>query len=231
MARYSTVRQRPASLDEDTFVSGVLEATEWTRKHAMLIAIAIGAIVVIAGAILYIRHYRSVLEARAGGELTQIRQIAAAGNLPLAVRQLRQFITTFGGTHAGNEARVLLAQSLLDQGNSSQAIPVVQPLASDLDDPLGVPAAFLLGAAYEGAGNHAQAETTYQRIAEKGRFEYQRREALESAARLKFQDGDGAGAAALYQQIIKQLPDTSSYKPIYQMRLAEVQARTQAARK
>ncbi len=231
MARYSTVRQRPPALEEDTFVSGVLEATEWTRKHAMLIAMAIAAIVLIAGVTLYIRHYRSVLEARASGQLTQIRQIATAGNLPLAIRQLRQFVGTFGDTHAGNEGRVLLAQTLLDQGNASQAIPVVQPLAKNLDDPLGVPAAFLLGAAYEGAGNHPQAEATYMRIADKGRFEYQRREALESSARLKFQDGDAAGAAALYQRILKQLPDTSSIRPVYQMRMAEAQARTEAARK
>jgi hypothetical protein len=231
MARYSTVRQRPASLNEDTFVSGVLEATVWTRRHAMLLGGAILVILVIAAAVLYMRHYRSVLQARAGGELNQIRQIATAGNLPLALRQLKPFVSTFGSTRAGKEGRVLLAQTLLDQGSASDAVPVAQPLASDLDDPLGVPAAFLLGAAYEASGKHDQAEATYLRVADKGRFEYQRRDALEAAARLKFQDNDAAGAAALYQRILKGMPDTASIRQVFEMRLAEAQARTAAVRR
>ncbi len=231
MARHSTLRQRPPALDEDQFVSGVLTATEWTRQHLRLIVIALLAIIVVIGATVYMRYYRGVLEQRAATELTQIRSIAAAGNMPLAIRQLTPFVARYSGTRAGKEGRVLLAQTMLDQGNARGAIPVVQPLASDLKDPLGVPAAFLLGSAYEGAANHGQAEATYLRIADKGTFEYQKREALEDAARLKLQDGDAVGAARLYQQILKQMPDTAAGRQVYEMRLAEAEAQSQAARK
>ncbi|HEX9108873.1 MAG TPA: tetratricopeptide repeat protein, partial [Longimicrobiales bacterium] len=171
---------------------------------------------------------RSALEDRAANELTQVRQIAASGNLPLASRQLKQFVSKYSGTRAGAEGRLLLGQMLLQQNQAKEAAPVVQPLASDLGDPLGPPAAFLLGAAYEGMNNVAQAEATYLRIADGARFEFQKRDALEDAARLKLQNNDPAGAVSLYERILKAVPDTAVGRPVYEMRLAEAQAAAQA---
>lgn len=231
MARHSTVRQRAPGLDEDTFVSSVLGATTWTRRHGRILVGAIVAIAVVAAGVLYYRSYRAALEDRASAELSQIRQIAAAGNVPLATRQLNQFVAKYGGTRAGGEGRLLLAQAYLDQNNAKGAVPILEPLASKLSDPLGPSAAFLLGAAYEGMNNVRQAEETYVRIADNARFEFQRREALEDAARLKLQQRDPAGAAALYERILKQLPDTAVGRAVYEMRLAEAQAEEQTVRK
>ncbi len=227
MARQTTVRHRPPALDDDNFVSGVVGATVWTRQHVISIIIALVAVVVVFLGVLYYRSYRSALEERAATELTQIRQIAAAGNLPLATRQLRQFVVKYGSTNGANEGRILLAQSLLDQNAAKDAIPFVQPLASNLGQPLGPAAAFLLAAAYEASGDVRQAEATYLRIADKARFEFQRRDAYEGAARLKLQHSDPAGAASLYERILAQMPDTATGRPIYQMRLAEAQAQAQ----
>lgn len=223
MARHSTVR-RPTQLDEDTFVAGVVGATDWTRRNGRILLISIVALVLVVLGILYYRNYRSALEERAASELTQIRQIAASGNLPLATRQLTQFVGKYGNTHAGAEGRVLLGQTLLDQNNAKAAIPAIQPLASDLSDPLGPSAALLLGAAYEASNNVRQAEDTYLRVAEKAPYRFQRQDAYEAAARLKLQHNDPAGAAALYEKILAQMPDTAVGRQIYQMRMAEAQA-------
>lgn len=230
MARHTTVRQRPPAADEDTFVSGVLEATDWTRRHGTLILGAAAAVVILLIGIFYYRSYRSALEDRATSELTQVRQIAASGNLPLATRQLKQFVAKYSNTRAGSEGRVLLGQMLLQEGQGKEAVGVLQPLASDLKDPLGPGAAFLLGAAYESQQNAKQAEATYLRLADNARFEFQRRDALEDAARLKLQNNDPAGAASLYERILKAVPDTAVGRPIYEMRLAEAQAAAQAKR-
>lgn len=227
MARQTTIRQRQPA-NEDTFVTGVLEATDWTRRHGALLLGVIVAVVVLLVGVLYYRSYRSALEDRATAELTQVRQIAAAGNLPLASRQLKQFVTKYSNTRAGGEGRVLLAQMLLEQNQAKEAVAVVQPLASNLKDPLGPAAAFLLGAAYEGSGNTGQAEATYLRIADNSEFEFQKRDALEDAARLKLQNNDPAGAAKLYQRILTSVPDTAVGRPIYEMRLGEAQAAAQA---
>lgn len=229
MARHTTVRQRPPATD-DTFVSGVLEATDWTRHHGTLILGALAAVVVLVVGVLYYRSYRSALDERATAELNQVRQIAASGNLPLASRQLKQFVARYSSTRAGSEGRVLLGQMLLEQGQANEAVPVVQPLASDLKNPLGPPAAFLLGAAYEAQRNLKQAEATYLRIADNAGFEFQKRDALEDAARLKLQNNDPAGAASLYERILKAIPDTAVGRPVYEMRLAEAQAAAQTKR-
>jgi len=227
MARHSTVRQRTPAVEEDTFVSGVLEATDWTRRHGRMILYAIGAVVVIIALAVYYRSYRSALDAKAAGDLDQIRSIAASGNIPLAQRQLTQFVGKYSGTHAGDEGRVLLAQVMLDQGNAKGAIPVVDPLASDLANPLGPTAALLLGAAYEGTGDYPKAIATYTRIGDKAPYQFQRRDALENAARLKLQHSDAAGAAAIYKQILASIPDTATGRSVYEMRLAQAQAQTQ----
>lgn len=228
MARHTTVRQRTPAAGEDTFVSGVLEATDWTRRHGRTIILALSAIVVVIAGIIYYRNYREVLEAKATSDLMAVRQIAASGNMPLATRQLQQFVDKYSGTHAGAEGRVLLAQTLLEQGNARGAIPVIQPLASDLKDPLGPSAALLLGAAYEANNQVPQAEATYQHVGDAAPFEFQRRDALEDAARLKLQHNDPAGAAAIYQKILAQVPDTAVGRSVYEMRLAQAQAEVEA---
>ncbi len=224
MARHSTVRQRTPAAEDDTFVSGVLEATDWTRRHGRTIVTAVIALVVVIAAVLYYRNYRQALEQRAANELMNVRQIAASGNMPLATRALTEFVSKYSGTHAGAEGRLLLAQTLLEEGNAKGAIPVVQPLANDLNDPLGPSAALLLGAAYEASKDIAHAEATYQRVGDKAPYQFQKREALEDAARLKLQNNDPAGAAALYQKILAQIPDTATGRSVYQMRLAQAQA-------
>jgi len=231
MARHTTVRQRPPAADEDTFVSGVLEATDWTRRHGRTIVIALVAVVVAIAAVLYYRNYRAALEARAASELENVRQIAASGNTQLAARQLNQFVTKYNGTHAGSEGRLLLGQTMLEEGNPQGAIPVVQPLANDLNDPLGPSAALLLGAAYEAANQIPQAEATYLRVGDKAPMDYQRRDALEDVARLKLQHNDAAGAAALYQRILAAIPDTATGRSVYEMRLAQAQAQAENAGK
>ncbi len=231
MARHSTVRQRTPAVEEDTFVSGVLEATDWTRRHGRIILGAIVAIVVIIAGVMYYRSYRSALEAKAAGDLDCIRAIAASGNIPLATRQLTQFVAKYSGTHAGDEGRVMLAQSMLDQGNAKGAIPIVDPLASDMNDPLGPTAALLLGAAYEASNDYSKAIATYARIGDKAPYEFQRREALEDVARLKLQHNDAAGAAAVYTQILGAIPDTATGRSVYEMRLAQAQAQAEATKK
>lgn len=228
MARHTTVRQPTPPVGQDTFVSGVLEATDWTRRHGRTLVYAVIALVVVIAGVLYYRNYRAALEDRAANELMNVRQIAASGNMPLATRQLQQFVQKYGGTHAGGEGRLLLAQTLLGEGQAKNAITAIQPLASDLNDPLGPSAALLLGAAYEADNQLAKAEATYQDVGEKAPFAFQRRDALEDAARLKLQHNDPAGAAALYQKILAQVPDTATGRSVYQMRLAEAQAQAEA---
>ncbi|MBX6364348.1 MAG: tetratricopeptide repeat protein [Gemmatimonadetes bacterium] len=229
MARHTTIRSHASPVDEDKFIAGVIEASAWARRNARLLIAVVAVAAFAALGALYYRSYRTRLEDKATAELDRIRQVAASGNPALANRDLETFLAKYDGTQAEAEARVLLARTALEQGKPQDAAKVAQPLAQDLDAPLGATGAFLLAASYEAQNDLKQSESTYLRIADKAPFEFQRRQALDAAATLRMQHGDAAGAAELYQKLLAMTPDSVPEHSIVEMRLAEAQAAAQTA--
>ncbi len=102
-------------------------------------------------------------------------------------------------------------------------------MADELDDsPVGVQAALLLAAAQASAGNPAEAIATYLRVADGAELGFRRAEALTSAATLRAQAGDFAGAADLYGRAVELTEEGSLERSIYEMRRAEALARAEA---
>jgi hypothetical protein len=64
-------------------------------------------------------------------------------------------------------------------------------------------------------------------VADRAEFPFRRQEALYSAAILREEMGDHAGAAELYRRLAEQAEAGSMQRSIYEMRLAEVEARAQ----
>ncbi len=224
MAKHTTVRRGAADQEEDVFVARTLEATAWASRHSQLLIVTAVALAMLIAGFFYYRNFRARIADTAAARLNEIRQTAASGNRALAEKDLETFVQKFKGTPAAAEGRVILAQTLLEEGKAQQAGNVARPLAAELDAPLGPTAAFLVAAAQEADGKGQQAEASYLHIADTAPFDYQRRDALQSAARLKTEKGDEAGAAALYQRLLKMTPDSLAQHSIYQMRLAEAQA-------
>ena len=207
---------------DDAVVAGFLSTAAWVRSHSR--AVTIGVVVLgigIFAAIQYVQ-YRSALTERAASELIQVRQTAASGNIPLAVRDLETFAERFDGTPAASEARLLLAQLQLAQGNAAQAVEAVQPVADARDPLLAASAGLLLAGAHEAAGEPEQAEQVYLRIAERAELDFQKREALEDAARIRAARGDADGAVQLYDQLIGLTQPDSPERDVYEMRRMEI---------
>lgn len=218
------VHRTGTSSDDDVFVHGVLESSVWAKQHGRnLIIGAIALVAVIAGALFW-RASTSAAEARAAGELNTLRATLASGNTQLALRDGQTFLAQHGGTDAAGEARVLVAQLHIDAGQPAEAVDVLQPIADDVDEPLGFNAAMLLGAAHEAAGQNEEAEQAYLRVGSNARFTYSQVAGLEEAARLRTADGDVAGATALYEQILAKLDEDAPQRGVYEMRLAELAA-------
>lgn len=226
MARHPSSRRLPqaASDPDDAFIARVLELTAWSKANARAIII-VGSIVLVAvlGAIYYTQHRRAQ-EERATAELMTARQTAAAGNLALAVRDLGTLVNRFGSTQAGREARVLLARFLLEDGNYDGAAAAVGPIARDVDKPLGPAAAGLLAAAYEALEDFDAAVQVHLRVADRARFQYERRNALEAAAEIRLRQGRADEAVQLYERLLGTLPADFEERGIYEMRLAEARA-------
>ena len=229
MAKHPTssrVHRDPDGPD-DAFVDTVQRAATWARAHDRQLTIAgILLAVLVIGGVYYVNSQRQ-LEAEAATQFGQVQQSVASGNTQLAIRDLQNYLSTFGGTEASQPARLILADLLLSQNQAAEAVEALGDLPNDLGEPFGIAGARLLAAAHEELGDVDQAVAVYRRIAENARFAYQERDALADAARVRLQNGDADAAAALYEEVLTTFGEQDTGRGYYEMWLAEAQAQAE----
>lgn len=213
---------------DDAFIARTLEAWAWAKQNRQVLVVA-GVVVALAvGAGIYYYDYRRNLRMQATQEFEALQQTVANANPESAQNEIRSFIDRFAGTPYEAEARLLLAQTEIDAGAPGEAVSVLEPIARDLSEPMGVQAAFLLGTAYEHAGRSQDAERTYLRIADAAPMTFQRRQALADAARIRAARGEHAGAAEVYERLLATFDGAeegeTSMRAFYRARLAEMRA-------
>ncbi|MFW6079649.1 MAG: tetratricopeptide repeat protein [Gemmatimonadota bacterium] len=216
--------KRQSDTPDDAFIARVLSLSAWAKANAraVIVGATVLALVVLAG--IYYVNFQKGMRQQAEVRLNEVRQAVSTGNEAVARRDLQTLVSEFDGTPAAREGRILLARLHLENGEPGETIPIVRPIAEDLEEPLGVAAATLLAAAYEAADRPDRAEAVRLRIADDARFTFQRREALQDAARARLADGDATGAVELYTRLVEMTPDTASERGLYEMRLAEARA-------
>jgi predicted negative regulator of RcsB-dependent stress response len=209
--------------DDDVFIAKILEVGNWLKSNQQ--AVTIGFVVVVIGvaSVVYYRNYQATLANQAANQLEEIHQTVALGDPEGAKNALALFLERFSGTPYEGEARMLLGELYLSTNDAQQAQVVLEPLSASPRAPLELQAASLLGAAYEADGRWADAEATYLRIADRSDLDFQIRDALAAAARVRAAQGNTAGAADLYERILAQLGDDAPDRGLYEMRLAELE--------
>lgn len=231
MARHPGARrvQRQTAEPDDVFVERVLETSAWAKENTGRLILGAIVVVLVVSGFLYYRNYRTELRDRAETQLSAIRQTVLSGNSALAIRDLETYMSSFGQTASGEEARLLLGRSYLDNGEPQKAIDLLAGTTANLNRPMGVPGAFLLAAAYEAAGQDDQAVTEYLRIAADAPHEYQQWDALEAAGRVRFQTGDPVGAVEIYDRLLEAMPENVPQRTIIELRRGEAAARARGA--
>lgn len=225
MAKHPTSRKTHRTSDEDdAFVARLIQYGEWAKRHSRIVITGAVIVLLLIAGLLYYRNYQVSMREQAETALADIQQTAASGNRALAMRDLESFVEAYSGTPAGGEGRLLLGELYLAEAQYVEAADAVDDLAEDLDEPLGTPAAFMLGAALEGADRPDDAEDVYLRIGEDAPMEYQQVSGLADAARVRLGRGDAAGAAELYEQVLARVGEDSPRAGEYRMRLAEARA-------
>ncbi len=224
MARRPTGARNNDHDPDDAFIARILQLSQWTQTHRQTLFI-IGAVAVLAaGAGLYYRSYRSSLGQEAAQSMEQIHQSLSLQDREGAKSELVTFLQRFDGTPYAGEARMLLGQIYLENNDPQQAQAVLEPIAESPTQPIELQAAALLGAAYEAEKRWDDAVQVYMRIADRSKLDFEVREALSNAARIKAQQGDKAGAAQIYQRILASLDANDPDRGLYKMRIEEMEA-------
>jgi tetratricopeptide (TPR) repeat protein len=221
--------QKPQTEPDDKFLLAVERTALWVKQNSrQLIVGAVVLAIAVAAGLYYLESQRRV-EAEANARLGEVYQTVQTGNVPLAIRDIQAYLGTFGGTKAAREARLILADLLIRQDRPAEAVDALGSLPRDLDEPVGLAAAQLLGAAYEAQGNHQEAIDTYRRISRNARFEFQRREALADGARVAMDAGQPDVALEFYDRLVDSFDEGDPMRGYYEMWRAEASARLAAS--
>jgi len=174
---------------------------------------------------LYYSNYRGAHLQRAALELERVQQGAAFGDMTTARAELAQYLVSFGNTPYGDEARLLLGELYLESDQAEQATTVLSD-AADVSEPLGLQVAVLLAKAHEEQGQLDKAERLLLRVADRADLDFQIRDALEGAARLRTLQGNLAGAVQLYERILDTIAEDAPERGLYEMRVGELRLKT-----
>jgi len=184
--------------------------TGWIRNHKQVATYLAVALVVALGLFAWSFLTAKTAERSAGRQIAQARLALDSKNYPLAASVLSQVVENFSGTHAAQEASILLAQARLAQGQTQQAIDVLQRSAPKADKYFRAQSYALLGAAYENALRPKEAATAYETAAAAALYPFLRAQFLSDAGRAWLAVGDTAKALAAYRTIAERLDSTTA---------------------
>ncbi|HET9949023.1 MAG TPA: tetratricopeptide repeat protein [Longimicrobiales bacterium] len=221
-------RRASESEPDDAFIARLLHLGKWAEAHQQLLTVLAVVVAILVAGLVYYRGYRESLRMQAAQQLETIHQSFALGDREGARQELVTFVERFAGTPQEKEARLLLGEIYLEEDSPEQAMVVLEPLGARPDEPLELQAAVLLAAAYEEAERWADAERTYLAIADRTELDFQARDALAAAARIREAQGNPQGAIELYQRALQGLEEDAPERGVYEMRIQEIRASTNA---
>jgi tetratricopeptide (TPR) repeat protein len=178
-------------------------ALAWINAHRR-VSTWVGAVIVLAAVLLVWQlSIRRRAEEIASRDLQSARFAYENQNLPLAASELAKVVENYSGSNAAAQARLLLANVRLLQGQPQQAIDVLKDYASGAGKAYRSQSYGLLGAAYENLGRWRDAAEAYENGATAARLDFQKAQMLSDAGRAWTTAADTAKAVADYRRIVK----------------------------
>lgn len=195
-------------------------AMDWARANAKPIGVAVVVVALAIAAWLFMKELRERQADRADAALNQARQSYTQGNLPLAQTDLRRVITRYGGSAAGSQATMLLAETFYEQGKPDSGLKVLnEGKAADADVPTFEA---LKGAGLEQKKEYAQAAERYRAAAAQSKERLIKDRYLADAARALTLAGNKADAAKIWSALAAD--QTSPVTAEAKVRLGELTA-------
>lgn len=182
-----------------------------TPKRMKLAGYAVAAIALIALVTWFMITANNRKEAFAAQALEQARSVAESGNVGEAVQQFQSIATTYGGTAAGYDAVLGMAQARLIAGQAELAVSTLEDfLASNPPAAYSSPGNGLLGTAYENTKRYAEAATAYQKASDDASIDFLKATLLLDAGRAAMLSGDLEQAQAIYRRVVDEFGATAA---------------------
>ena len=208
-------RQRYGSSDESV--------GDWMLLHKRELTWAILALAVIVAGFWFYERSQSIKSQRAESAYFQARQSAAAGNLPLAVSDLKKVVARYEGTRAGTQAALSLAQTLYDQKQFKEGIDVLKKVEAKAPGDFRASIHVLEAAGYEELKDFVAAAGQYKLAAMATEFPVDKARFQAGAARDYMAAGKTDEAKAIWTELAKD--ESSPEASEARVRLGELTAK------
>ena len=208
-------RQRYGSSDESL--------GDWMLLHKRELMWALVSLAVIVGGFWFYERSQSIKAQRAETAYFQARQSAAAGNLPLAVSDLKKVVARYEGTRAGTRAALSLAQTHYDQKQFKEGLAVLKKVEAKAPDDFRPSIHLLEAAGYEELKDFTAAAEQYKLAAMATEFPVDKARYQAGAARDYMAAGKADQAKAIWTELAKD--DSSPEAAEARVRLGELTAK------
>ncbi len=198
-------------LKRDRFVEQTFDWAHWAETHRRQFLAGAAALALALGGFFVWRTMSRSAEEDASGAYLEARQAYFAGNFPLAVADLEDFVRRHGDTSFADDARFFRADALYQAGNDEAAAEALEEfLSRHGDSPFAHTARLLSAAAYSRLNRYGDAQAAYERALETAGFDAERARVREELARLHESQGDNASAAEQYRRVAELVPETET---------------------
>ncbi len=195
----------------------------WLETYSRQLMYGSIALLVVAGGLWFYRQSNERQAESASMALSESQSAVAAGNLPLAQSDLEKLIQRYGGTDAGTQAHVLLAQVHFEKGEFQQGIEELKSVTNAKDAYTAASAMNLMAAGLEQSGKFADAAATYEKAAAKSPYKVDHDVYMASAARALTTEGKVDDAKKIWSGLAKD--DESAASAEARVRLGEIEAK------
>ena len=200
---------------------------DWMLLHKRELTWGLLALAVIVGGFWFYQRSESIKSQRAESAYFQARQSAAAGNLPLAISDLKKVVARYEGTRAGTQAALSLAQSQYDQKQYKEGLAVLKQVEAKAPDDFRPSIHLLEAAGYEELKDFVAAAEQYKLAAMATEFPVDKVKYQAGAARDFAAAGKTEEAKAIWTELSKD--DTSPEAAEARVRLGELNAKPMPA--
>jgi tetratricopeptide (TPR) repeat protein len=202
--------------DEESF-------SEWFVLHKREVSWAIITLAVAVLGYWYYERSQALKAQRAETAYFQARQSAAAGNLPLAISDLKKVAARYEGTRAGTQASVTLAQALYQQKKFKEGIAALKKAEAKAPADFRPSIHVLEAGGYEELKDFVTAAEQYKVAAKETRFPVDKAQYQAAAARDYTAAGKTEDAKAIWTELAKD--ETGPMAAEAKVRLGELLAK------